>query len=96
MAEFVANGGCKCMNDGNDCDVADFIPVGCHKCGEEAGEYCHPGSGKISPYSYMQFLSYKNIYWQHKTNLKHSIYTFLSGRGLGRMVRVVRMFCKLR
>ena len=45
------------MNDGNDCDVADFIPVGCHKCGEEAGEYCQSGSGKISSYSYMQFLS---------------------------------------
>ena len=57
MAEFAANGGCKCMNDGNDCDVADFIPVGCHKCGEEAGEYCQSGSGKISSYSYMQFLS---------------------------------------
>ena len=48
MAEFAANGGCKCMNDGNDCDVADFIPVGCHKCGEKAGEYCQSGSGKMS------------------------------------------------
>ena len=43
------------MNDGKDCDVSDFIPEGCHECGEKAREYCQSGSGKISSYSYMKF-----------------------------------------
>ena len=44
------------MNDGKDCDVSDFIPEGCHECGEKAREYCQSGSGKMSSYSYMKFL----------------------------------------
>ena len=55
MAEFAANGGCECMNDGKDCDVSDFIPEECHECGEKAREYCQSGSGKMSSYSYMKF-----------------------------------------
>ena len=55
MAEFAANGGCECINEENDCDVSDFIPQGCHECGEKAREHCQSVSGKMSPYSYMKF-----------------------------------------
>ena len=55
MAEFAANGGCECMNEEKDCDVSDFIPEGCHECGEKAREHCQSVSGKMSPYSYTKF-----------------------------------------
>ena len=46
ISEFAANGGCKCMNAGNDCDVSALIPEGCYNCGDEATEFCESVSGK--------------------------------------------------
>ena len=41
-------------------------------------------------------ISIKNVCWPHKRYGTNIIYKFLSGWGLGRLVRMVRMFCKLR
>ena len=47
VSEFVAKGGCECMNGGNDCDVSGLIPEGCYSCGDKAAEYCESVPGKL-------------------------------------------------